>query len=243
MVVTMEKYVIIDSRMRRIEKDFFKSLGYKIIEIKKSEKVYPEISSHVDIFVSQIDDILICEKSQYEYLKNSIPTAKIICGEDEVQCKYPNDVKYNVCQIGNNVVHNFKYTDKKISQIIDEKNLKKIQISQGYTNCSIAVIDEKSTITSDKKIAQELENNNIDCLYFQNSYKIKLLDENANYSKMNGFIGGAIGKIDNKIIVFGDLSKIDTDNEIRMFVESKNLELIDFNGLDVIDYGGIITIN
>ena len=80
-------------------------------------------------------------------------------------------------------------------------------------------------------------------MYFKNNSGIKLLDEKSNYSKMNGFIGGAIGKIDNKIIVFGDLSKIDTNNKIRMFVESKNYELIDFNGLDVIDYGGIITMN
>ena len=31
----MKKYVIIDCRMRQIEKDFFKCLGYNIIEIKK----------------------------------------------------------------------------------------------------------------------------------------------------------------------------------------------------------------
>lgn len=239
----MDKYVITDSRMRQVEKDFFKSLGYNIVEIKKSEKVYPEIASHVDIFVSQIDDILICEKSIYDYLKKKIPNSKIICGENEVGWKYPDDIKYNICQIGKNVIHNFKFTDRKISEIIDDKQLKKIQVSQGYTNCSIAILNEKTAITSDIMIAKELEKNNIDCLHFENNSNIKLLAENGNFSKMNGFIGGAIGKIDDKIIIFGDLSKIDESEKIRNFIRQNRLKLIEFKGFDVIDYGGIITIN
>lgn len=239
----MEKHVIIDSRMRRIEKDFFKSLGYNIIEIKKSEKIYSEISSHVDIFVSQIDDILICEKSQYEYLKKEIPNSKIICGESEVRGKYPEDIKYNICQIGKNVIHNFNFTDKKVSELIETKNLNKIQVSQGYSNCSIAVLNENSVITTDTKIAKELEKNNINVLYLEKILNIKLLERNDNFSKMQGFIGGAIGKIDDKMIVFGDLSKIDKSGKIRNFIKQNNLEIIDFEGLDVIDYGGIIVID
>ena len=49
-----------------------------------------------------------------------------------------------------------------------------------------------------------------------------------------------IGKVDNNIIVFGDLSKIDRDNKIRDFIKSRKLNLIDFKGLNVIDYGGIV---
>ena len=42
--------LIIDERMRQIEKDMLKLLGYELIEIKKNENIYTEISSHVDIF-------------------------------------------------------------------------------------------------------------------------------------------------------------------------------------------------
>ena len=38
------RYLVIDERMRSIEKETLKGLGYELIEIKKSEKVYPEIS-------------------------------------------------------------------------------------------------------------------------------------------------------------------------------------------------------
>ena len=72
------KYVIIDNRMRKPEKDFLKNLGYELIELPKSAEVYPEISAHVDIFVCKIDDEVIVEKSQYNYIKSQAVDAKII---------------------------------------------------------------------------------------------------------------------------------------------------------------------
>ena len=62
------------------------------------------------------------------------------------------------------------------------------------------------------------------------------------YSNKNGFIGGVISRIGNNIVVFGDLEKIDYNNTIKEFIISKNLNLIDFKGMDVIDYGGIVEI-
>lgn len=72
----MEKYIIIDNRMRDIEKNFLKSLGYKLIELKNSKKTYSEISSHVDIFCAKIKDIIIVEKSQYELVKEKAQYSK-----------------------------------------------------------------------------------------------------------------------------------------------------------------------
>lgn len=74
------KYIVIDNRMREVEKDFLESLGYKLIELEKSENVYPEISSHVDIFVAKVDDVLIVEKSRYKQIRGAIknPSVQII---------------------------------------------------------------------------------------------------------------------------------------------------------------------
>ena len=59
---------------------------------------------------------------------------------------------------------------------------------------------------------------------------------------MHGFIGGTIGRLDNKVIIFGDLNYIDSNNLIRNFLKAKNLEIVEFKNLEVIDYGGIILI-
>jgi hypothetical protein len=126
--------------------------------------------------------------------------------------------------------------------MLKENGYELIDVEQGYTNCSIAVIDDSSVITTDKKIAEKLIANNISVLLLDYTPDIKLKDEYGNYSSMNGFIGGAIGKVDNNIIIFGDLEKIDKDNKIRDYIKVRNLNIIDFKGLDVIDYGGLVEV-
>ncbi len=235
-------YIIIDSRMRNKEKNMLKYLGYRLVPLKKSINVYPEISSHTDIFAVKIGHTLVCEKNTYEDMEFMLKDSEfdIISGKDEVGMEYPEDVKYNVCMVGRYAIHNFKYTDKRVLKLLTDLNYELIDVEQGYTNCSIAVVDDSSVITTDKKIAEKLIANNFSVLYLDYIPDIKLLDEYGNYSNMNGFIGGAMGKVDNNIIVFGDLCKIDRENKIREFIESRNLKLIEFEDLDVIDYGGLI---
>lgn len=55
--------LIIDERMRKIEKEKLKELGYKLKKIKKSDNVYPEISAHVDIFTCKIGEKLIVSRA------------------------------------------------------------------------------------------------------------------------------------------------------------------------------------
>ena len=117
-----------------------------------------------------------------------------------------------------------------------------INTTQGYTNCSIAVIDENSGIVTDKGLYKILQKHNIDVLYLEYEPDIKLLKNNE-YSNRNGFIGGAISRVGNNIIIFGDLTKIDQDAQIRNFIEMRGLKIIDFKEQDVIDYGGIVELN
>lgn len=232
--------LIIDERMRQIEKDKLKSLGYELIEISQNKKVYSEISSHVDIFVCKIGDTLIIEPTQFNQLKSKLQNEKIKQGNEEIEEKYPYDIKYNLCTIGKKAFHNFEYTDLLIKEELIKQEYKLINTNQGYTNCSIAVIDEKSAIVTDKGLYKILQKYNIDVLYLEYDPDIKLLN-NTQYSTRKGFIGGAISRVEDKVIVFGDLDKIDNNNQIRKFIENRNIELIEFKGLDVIDYGGIVT--
>lgn len=236
--------IIVDNRIRKIEMEFLNKLDRNILALPSINNVYEEISSHVDIYISKIKDTLIIEKAMYDNIKEKVLDNDIciVRGNETVKNPYPNDILYNVCVIGNNAIHNFKYTDKKLLEIIDKKGLNKINIKQGYSNCSIAVIDDNSAIVSDKKIANMLQEYGIDTLYIDEKLDIKLLDKKGNYSKMSGFIGGAIERMENNVIVFGDLNKIDKENKIRNFITSRNLNVIDFKGFDVIDYGGIIKI-
>jgi len=234
------KTLIIDERMRQIEKQKLKELGYDLKEIKQCEKVYPEISSHVDIFTCKIGEVLVIEPSQYEQIKLQLPSEyKVKSGLKKISLKYPDDIKYNVCTIGDKAIHNFQYTDPIIKEELTQQGYELINTTQGYTNCSIVVIDENSAIVTDKGLNKILQKHNIEVLYLEYEPDIKLLTK-ARYSNKKGFIGGAISRIGNEIIVFGDLNKIDQDNKIRNFITNKNINIIEFEKLDVIDYGGIV---
>ena len=237
------KLLIIDKRMRKVERESLEKLGYNLIEIQKSLDVYEEISSHVDIFVCQIGKKIIVEPSQYETIQKSIyEKLKIEKGQEKVGNNYPDDIKYNVCTIGKKALHNFEFCDSKIKQELIKQEYELINTTQGYTNCSIAVINERSAIVTDKGLYKILQKHSIDVLYLQYEPDIKLLSGQG-YSKRKGFIGGAISRIGDKIIIFGDLKKIDKEGIIREFISRKGLEILEFEGLDVVDYGGIVEID
>ena len=234
--------LIIDERMREIEKQKLKQLGYELIEIKQSKNVYPEISSHVDIFACKVGEKVIVEPSQYINIKSQISNEyNLIKGQECIDTKYPYDIKYNVCTIGKKAIHNFEYTDSIVKKELIAQGYELINTTQGYTNCSIGVIDENSAIVTDKGLYKILQKHNIDVLYLEYEPEIKLL-KGSEYSNKKGFIGGVISRISDKLVVFGDLNKIDSNQNIRNFITAKGLEIIEFKGLDLIDYGGTVEI-
>ena len=80
--------LIIDERMRQIEKEKLKSFGYVLLEIKQNKKVYPEISSHVDIFTCKIGEKIIIEPSQYNNIKSQLQDGDKIQRGNAIISKY-----------------------------------------------------------------------------------------------------------------------------------------------------------
>ncbi|MEG1343996.1 MAG: hypothetical protein RSD14_00570 [Clostridia bacterium] len=242
----MEKYLVIDSRMRKCEKDFLEKLRYTLICVPKSDNVYEEISSHVDIFMVKVLDDFILEKSFYSYFSkyhNSVSNKfNIVCGDECVLSKYPLDILYNVCIIGKYAIHNFKYTDKTVVDSIEKHGLSKIDISQGYSKCSIALIDDKSCIVTDKKIALILKKIGIDVIYIPVEDVNISLKNGGKPSNMSGFIGGAMSRIEDCFVIFGDKKNIQGFSKIEKYILSKGIKIIDFPGLGLVDYGGIVQI-
>ena len=187
-----------------------------------SDDVYEEISGHSDIFYCSINDNIIMAPNS-KIKENSFKV-----GQEKVGKKYPKDVLYNVCQINDKIIGS-KYVDKSIKL--------NIIVKQGYAKCSIAVTSNNSCITTDKGIMQILKENNIDTLYIEES-NIKLLKKDKSISKMKGFIGGASLIFDNKFLLFGDSNNLNNKEGILEHLYKYNLELIDFKGLDIYDYGG-----
>jgi len=215
------KNLLIDERIRKIEYDFLARYFY-VIKIPLSNCVYDEISGHSDIFYCSVKDKIICAPNS-PIIKNSF-----ILGNSEVKSKYPEDIGYNACQIGENIIGS-KYTDNTINP--------NIIVKQGYTKCSVAVTGHNSCITADKEIYEKLKNKGIEVCLIE-EHNIKLLNRDGKPTNMQGFIGGASFVFDNKFVLFGDIEKLESKEKITDHLRKHNLELIDFKGLEVYDYGG-----
>lgn len=217
------KKILIDERIRPEEEKYL-SKYFEITKIPLSKDVYDEISGHSDIFYCKINDKIICAPNA-PIIDNSF-----IMGMSKVNNKYPEDVAYNACQIGNIIIGS-KYTDKTINP--------DIIVKQGYVKCSICVTSPNSCITTDKNIYDELTKHEIDVTYIQ-EHNIKLLDRAGKSTQMQGFIGGASFIFDNKFVLFGDIQTLESKEKILKHLQKYNLQLINFKGLDANDYGGAI---
>lgn len=215
------KNLIIDSRIRNEEFELL-SKYFNVIKLPLSDDVYEEISGHSDIFYTKINGEIIAAPNS----KFLIQDFKI--GNTKVEKDYPNDVKYNVCQIGDKIIGS-RYADSSIKP--------DIIVKQGYVKCSISVIEDKYCITTDKKISNILKENNIDNIYIQEN-NIRLLKKDGSISYMRGFIGGASLSFDNIFILFGDIDKLESGELIKKYLKERDVEIIDFKGLDIYDYGG-----
>lgn len=242
----MSKFCIVDFRMRKVEKEYIKSLGYEIIEVGFNLNTYDEISSHPDIYYVKVGDMCFAEP------RRLVDGTNMLAGNAVVGKVYPEDVPYNVALVGRNAVHNFKYTDKNVLAYLKGENFNFVQVEQGYSKCSTCVLTDNSCITSDIGIARALIDTEIDVLYVSEP-DIKLLkrtntifiDEERmrfEYSNMVGFIGGAMVRLGDEVILFGDKCNLVNGGKIQKFIESKGLKFHDFKGLDIIDYGGVIEV-
>lgn len=195
-------------------KKYLLETGYQLIEIKKSDQVYPAVSSHPDIYMCKIND-------------------NIIKSNNDLGFNYPQNIKYNGVQIGKYFVHNTDYTSPLLLSAVAEAGLILIKVKQGYTKCNIVYINENSIITSDIGISKVLE-----------GYGIEVLLVSIGHVKLEGFpygfLGGASGKIDSTIIFNGDLTKHPDYFKIIEFIENKNLKIKYFPEYELTDIGSII---
>lgn len=230
----MKQSLLIDSRIRKCEYEYL-SKYFNIIKVPLSKDVYDEISGHSDIFYCRLSNQLIVAPNAMigiEQLKDKNSKITFRIGNDKVQNEYPKDIYYNVCRLGEKIIGS-KYSEKDIPV--------NIVVKQGYTKCSIAVTGSNSCITSDLGIFKNLISNHIEVTYI-NENNIKLLDRKGNETNKHGFIGGASFKFENKFILFGDIEKLDSKEKIKEHCRNAGLEIIDFKGLNVHDYGGAIII-
>lgn len=232
--------IIVDGRIYDSACRIFKKLNIKVIPTVPCKEVQEPISYHPDIVIHPINhNTLIVAPNVFEYYYDNLSKLgiKIIQGEKKLDKKYPEDIAYNVGRIHNFAIHNFKYTDEKLIYYLKKEKLEFIHIKQGYTKCSMAIVDKKAIITSDYPIYEKLTALGIDVLFINPGY-IRL--DGYDY----GFIGGTCGNLSKRDIVFsGKFSRHPEEEKIIKFLKKYNKKVIWLNNEEAIDVGTIISLN
>lgn len=228
---------LVDKRITLNMENTLKNKNIKLVKTIDCKNTYNAIKYHPDISVCKLDNSnIVVSPDVYEYYKNILNdyNFNVIKGNSDIKYKYPFNIQYNVAIFGKYAIHNFKYTDKNILEYIEKNNIQKINVKQGYSKCSICIVDENSIITSDEGIYNKCIKYDIDCLLIRQGH-IDLFDMNY------GFIGGCSGLISNSELAFyGDITKHPDYKEILDFVSSKNKKIVSLSDENLLDLGSII---
>ncbi|NLV50904.1 MAG: hypothetical protein GXY20_09475 [Clostridiales bacterium] len=147
---------------------------------------------------------------------------------------YPSDIGLNACLIKGNLFHMIEYTDKFILQFALSNKIVINNVNQGYTKCSVCVLDENHIITSDKGISNSALRAGIDCLLI-NPGGIKLTGYDT------GFIGGSSFKISKNAVAFtGTLKYLKDEKRILDYISALDMEVIFLTDEPCFDVGSII---
>lgn len=231
--------MIADKRISPKMEHNLRGLGIDIIKTPFCKELYPAISHHPDILLHPINlDTIIIAPNVYDQLMPELTSRgfRIIKGSTVLTRNYPGNIAYNIGRIGKYVLHNFKYTDKRALTLLDEQGLDFINVKQGYSKCSICIINSNAVITSDKGIEKELNKKGIEVLLIAEGY-IDL--PGLSY----GFIGGASGLIDkDKIIFSGQLCHHPDYKKILDFLAYCKITPIFLDNCNPVDLGSFIPI-
>lgn len=211
--------IIASSMMPAEAKETLSKMG-SVTWLEPSDLAYPSISSHPDIFF---------------FCKDERHCESVICAPDNsVGNKYPDTCRFNAVGVGNILIHNLQYTDKKILDLYRNLSTKSVQINvnQGYTRCNLLALNETNYITSDLGIKRVLEEHNFNVFYVD-PHQITLPGQKY------GFFPGCCGLVDDNLVVCGSISRLKECKELRKFVRRNGMKIIELYNGELIDVGSI----
>ncbi len=203
------------------------------IWLKCNESVDERLSGHCDLMVMHLGGNILAvqddKKSDCELINN----IEMLSVEKPKLSKYPYDAQLNMCIVGDHLIYNPKSSDCTVAGHI---NKTKLTCRQGYTKCSIAVVDERSIITADKKIAASACGAGLAVLLVREN--LTALD-----GFEHGFIGGASFKINrNKMAFTGIIEDEAERRSIERFLNERGIAALYLTEHRIFDIGSAIPI-
>ena len=144
------------------------------------------------------------------------------------------EAAFNAACTGKFFIHNLSCTNQRLLQAAKNMDMELIDVRQGYTKCSVVIVDEHSIITYDEGIVRA-------CSKYPD---LNVLKVSPGFVKLDGydtgFIGGTSGRVGDEIIFHGDLFVHPDFQRIVSFIEKRGLTCRWFSDFKLTDIGSIL---
>ena len=233
--------VIIGEKYCKILQSGIKSLGIDALFMPDNPYVDVRLSGHADLSILHLGGSRLLLAP---YLKGSSFSRRL---EDrgfdirfagiEQSSLYPGDAQMNVCILGDKVIYNPKTgSDAIVKDLTIGNGAIQVSSRQGYSRCSVCVVNDNAIITADEGICRSAKAHGIDVLKIRPGY-IDL--PGFDY----GFIGGASFKLsDTKLAFTGGLDKHPDAERIIEFASLHNVDIVYITDNPAFDIGGAVPI-
>ncbi len=230
----MRNYFV-DYRISEEEQFNLVRLGGNVILCPRCELLYPAVDGHPDMLLHITGDKSLVAHRDMDrdflgYL--SLLGYDVALTNKSIKRSYPEDVILNAVSLPSFFIHNLGCTDRTIMPSAEGKTL--LDVKQGYTKCSCAVVSGTALMTSDISIARALEATGVDVLLVPPG---DIILPGLDY----GFIGGTCGLLDERRMAFyGDLSRYAYGEEVRSFLHKHGVEPVCLSRGKLTDRGSIL---
>ena len=231
-------FVITEKRISTEAVTALAKYGFEPILLPPADYLSPPVASHTDMLIFMGFGRLFCHRRYYESnsaLIDRIATLsglELILSDETTGEKYPLDVLFNACLVGNRLICNEKTVSRLILEAARGLYYEIVSVSQGYTKCSVAVVSEDAIITADKAISKACSNAGIDVLMVAEGH-ITLPPYDF------GFIGGAGGVCRDKVYFCGSLDSHPDSKSIKEFCAKHLKNAASLSDEELFDVGTI----
>jgi len=231
--------VVTDNRISNKAKEALLSHGFEIVALPSFAKLSEPVSAHPDMLLFILDNFLFTDTQYYYIAKNAIDYIckssglKLILCDTDISSHYPLDIPFNILKCGNTLFCKSGSTAKEILDTAIIQGYDIVDVSQGYTKCSVCKVSDKAIITADMGIAISAREHGIDVLTISAGNVIL-----PPYKY--GFIGGSSGLYDNCLYFCGNITLHPDYETINSFCKKHNAKIASLSDEPLTDVGTLM---
>lgn len=219
-------------------RDAIEALGAELIVLEDNPNLEARVAHHADLSVLPLGNLLFTHKGT---LSSQLQTEakkrgyQIVTIPEKVGRSYPDDILLNCLVVGKYIFARADKISKAVIGYAEEKGYTVVNVSQGYARCTACPVSDSAIITADKAIKKAALSHGLDVLEIVEGH-VEL--EGFPY----GFIGGACGVFEDKLLFAGNLKEHPDGEKIAEFCKRHGIAAISLSDEHLYDIGSIFFI-